>query len=236
MAIVVIIVLAYFLSFSFTNGNALYQGQTLNEPENVNVTSSDEAGYDQTNVPSDNQTMTAANGINDTNANETAAKIPNNISQQQPQPLQQQEPSTLQQEEPPLQSPPSLQQQPPLPPVMRPLPQQPLYCYYPNYNPQCVSGQTIPISIVPNAATKLNLAFQPGLLYVNIGTRITWTNYDSQIHTITSGSTGSPSSGQIFDSGLLSPGATFSLTFVQPGIFSYHCTLHPQMVGTVVVS
>ncbi len=114
-----------------------------------------------------------------------------------------------------------------------------LYCYYPNYNPQCVSGlvgQTIPISIVPDAATKLNQAFQPGLLYVNIGTRIMWTNYDTQIHTVTSGSAGSLSSERIFDSGMLSPGATFSLTLGQPGIFSYHCTLHPQMIGTVVVS
>jgi len=160
--------------------------------------------------------------------------------QQQLQQLQQRQPSDLEQQQPPLPPLSSLPQQQPLPPpIMQPLPQQPSYCYYPYYNPQCgsgIGGQTIPVSIVPGAATKLNQAFQPSLVYVNIGTRIIWTNYDAQIQTITSGSTGIPSPEQTFDSGILSPGATFSLTFVQPGMYSYHCTLHPQMLGTVIVS
>ena len=92
------------------------------------------------------------------------------------------------------------------------------------------------LSLVPGAVIKFNQAFQLSLVFVNLLAGITWTNYDSQIHTITSGSTGSPSEGQIFDSGILSPGATFSVTLVQSRIFSYHCTFHPQMVGTVVVS
>ena len=41
--------------------------------------------------------------------------------------------------------------------------------------------------------------------------------------------------GQIFDSNILNPGTTFTHNFVQYGTFPYHCTLHPQMVGTVVV-
>ena len=89
---------------------------------------------------------------------------------------------------------------------------------------------------MPDAATRLNQAFQPNPVYVNVGAKIIWTNDDTQIHTVTSGSVGSPNSGQIFDSGILSPGATFTQTFLQPGIFPYYCTLHPQMVGTVIVS
>jgi plastocyanin len=222
IAIVVIIVLGYFLSFSLSNGKVQYMGQPLNEREKVNATSSDGTVHGQANGTLDNQTMRVTNGTSGTTANGTSVDILTN-------PLQQQ-----QQSQPALQSPPSLQQQQPLPPVMQP-PQEPLYCYYPNYNPQCENGPAISISIVPNAATKLNQAFEPSLLYVNVGTRITWTNYDSQIHTVTSGTTGSSSSGEIFDSGILSPGATFSVTLIQPGIFSYQCTLHPQMVGTVVV-
>lgn len=65
---------------------------------------------------------------------------------------------------------------------------------------------------------------------------ITWTNNDSQIHTATSGAPGSADSGSIFDSGILSPGASFSFTFDEPGDIPYYCTLHPQMVGTVNVS
>ena len=227
MSIVLIILLVYFMSFSLSNGKAQYISQPLNEHENVNATSSDGTVYGQTNGTLDNQTMRATNGTSGTTANGTSVDILTNALQQQQQQQQQSQPA--------LQSPPSLQQQP-LPPIMQPPSQEPIYCYYPNYNPQCVSGQTIQISIVPNAATKLNQAFQPGLLYVNVGTRIMWINYDSQIHTVTSESAGSASSGEIFNSGILSPGATFSLTLVQPGIFSYHCTLHPQMVVTVVVS
>ena len=63
----------------------------------------------------------------------------------------------------------------------------------------------------------------------------TWVEHDTQIHTVTSGSAGSPDTGQIFDSNILNPGATFTQFFVQYGTFPYHCTLHPQMVGTVVV-
>lgn len=226
MSIVLIILLVYFMSFSLSNGKAQYISQPLNEHENVNATSSDGTVYGQTNGTLDNQTMRATNGTSGTTANGTSVDILTNALQQQQQ---------QQQSQPALQSPPSLQQQP-LPPIMQPPSQEPIYCYYPNYNPQCVSGQTIQISIVPNAATKLNQAFQPGLLCVNVGTRIMWINYDSQIHTVTSESAGSASSGEIFNSGILSPGATFSLTLVQPGIFSYHCTLHPQMVVTVVVS
>ena len=141
-AIVITIVLVYFLSFSLSDGKAQYQGETRKEPENDNMTSRDAAVYDQTNVPSDNQTMRATNVINGTSANGTTANILNNSLQQQLQT--------------PLQSPPSLQQQQ-LPPIMQ-SPQQPICCYYPNYNPKCVSGQTIQIAIAPKAA-KLNQAF-----------------------------------------------------------------------------
>ena len=58
---------------------------------------------------------------------------------------------------------------------------------------------------------------------------------DTQIHTVTSGLAGSTDGGQIFDSGLLSPGATFVHNIAQYGVIPYHCTLHPQMVGAVVV-
>jgi plastocyanin len=71
---------------------------------------------------------------------------------------------------------------------------------------------------------------------MNVGAEITWTNDDTQIHTVTSGLAGNPNSGQIFDSGILSPVATFSQTLLQPGIFPYYWTLHPQMVGTVIIS
>ena len=212
------VVLVYFLSFPQDITEAQYQGQTLNERENVNATSSDVAIYDQTNSTSDNQTMMATNGNNGTSANGTTSEILTSaLQQQQPQaPLQ--PPPSLQQQ--PLQPPPSLQQQPLQPPP----PQQPFTSMPP----------TILVSIVQNAATRGNQAFQPNPIYVNILTGITWINYDTQIHTVTSGSVGSPSPG-LFDSNILIPGNMFTNNFVQYGTFPYYCTLHPQMVGTVVV-
>jgi plastocyanin len=39
-----------------------------------------------------------------------------------------------------------------------------------------------------------------------------------------------------WDSGPVTPGASFSMTFTQPGTYAYHCSFHPFMHGTVVVT
>ena len=67
---------------------------------------------------------------------------------------------------------------------------------------------------------------------------VTWTNDDTQPHTVVSGANAQPS-GE-FDSSpnfnpLIAPGATFEHTFTQAGEFPYYCALHPNMVGTVSV-
>ena len=53
-------------------------------------------------------------------------------------------------------------------------------------------------------------------------------NNDAITHTATS-DTG------VWDSGNLGPGASFSKTFQNAGTFTYKCTIHPGMVGTVNV-
>ena len=114
----------------------------------------------------------------------------------------------------------------------------PPYCYvYTYYNPLCeIIGLTIPVSIVQDAALKFDQAFQPNLVNVNVGGAIRWTNDDSQIHTVVSGTGPSdPNQGEVFSSGLIAPGATFTQTFGQSGIIPYYCSLHPQMVGTIFV-
>ena len=90
------------------------------------------------------------------------------------------------------------------------------------------------VSIVKDAAIKGDKAYQPNPVNVTIGQEVIWTNDDSQIHTVTSGTGPSdPELGVLFDSGILSPGDTFKHVFNQTGKFPYYCTLHPQMVGTV---
>jgi plastocyanin len=95
------------------------------------------------------------------------------------------------------------------------------------------------VSIVLGASSGLtNNAFQPNPAQVSIGATVTWTNDDSQLHTITSGVNGQPDGR--FDSSpnfnpLLAPGQTFEHTFTEAGEYPYLCLLHPNMVGTVQV-
>jgi len=75
----------------------------------------------------------------------------------------------------------------------------------------------------------VDFAFDPGSVSVDAGGTVTWTNQGPSAHTVTADD-GS------FDSGTLDAGATFSFTFMSAGTFSYHCAIHPNMVGSVAVS
>jgi plastocyanin len=98
--------------------------------------------------------------------------------------------------------------------------------------PSLVKDVTIPM----NAATMGDKAYSPNPVDVKVGEGVTWSNDDSQIHTATSGAAGSADAGSVFDSGIMSPDATFDFVFDKAGTYDYHCTMHPQMVGTVNVS
>jgi len=97
-------------------------------------------------------------------------------------------------------------------------------------------AQGASVSIVPNASTMGDKAYSPNPAELKAGESVTWTNDDSQIHTATSGAVGAEDSGKVFDSGILSPKATFDFKFDQAGEYDYYCTLHPQMLGKVSVS
>ncbi|TMF00472.1 MAG: hypothetical protein E6I52_13435 [Chloroflexi bacterium] len=75
----------------------------------------------------------------------------------------------------------------------------------------------------------VNFAYQPSPLTVPVGATVTWTNQDTDPHTATSDTAG------VFDSGLMPKDKTFSFTFSQAGTFTYKCTYHSNMHGTIVV-
>lgn len=83
-------------------------------------------------------------------------------------------------------------------------------------------SSSVTISIV-------DMSFTPVSQTVQKGTVVTWTNNDSVPHTVTGG-TGGPASGQI------APGKTYQFTFSNVGTYAYHCSLHPTMLGTIVVT
>lgn len=99
----------------------------------------------------------------------------------------------------------------------------------PTPSPTPAPGAPSSAVVIPVGAQALgNRAFMPGELSITTGTTVTWTNNDSISHTSTSDVAG-------WDSGIVAPGRQFSFAFQTAGTFSYHCTIHPGMVGTVVV-
>ena len=88
------------------------------------------------------------------------------------------------------------------------------------------SGSTV--SIVSGATTLTTNAFSPNPIAVARGATVTWVNNDSVVHTSTSDN-------NVWNSGTLAAGASFSTTFQTAGTFPYHCTFHRGMVGTVTV-
>ncbi|MEW6142650.1 MAG: cupredoxin family copper-binding protein [Chloroflexota bacterium] len=71
-------------------------------------------------------------------------------------------------------------------------------------------------------------AFIPPSVEIPTGTRVTWTNNDSVVHTVTSND-------KTFDSGNMSKNAAFSFVFTSPGTYEYYCIPHPYMKGRVIV-
>jgi plastocyanin len=75
--------------------------------------------------------------------------------------------------------------------------------------------------------TMADFSFSPATITVDEGDTVTWTNSGpDEPHTAT---------GDGFDTGEVAVDSSGSVTFSQAGDFSYVCTLHPQMTGTVRV-
>lgn len=86
-----------------------------------------------------------------------------------------------------------------------------------------------------------DIAYQPADVAITVGDTVTWEHRDGNTpHTVTS--TSGPES---FDSNTtctapnpvtcMTEGDTFEHTFDQAGTYEYHCKIHAQMTGTVVV-
>lgn len=93
---------------------------------------------------------------------------------------------------------------------------------------------TISIATAVSAAETAQIeiksfAFQPQEITVAPGTTVVWINRDESPHNVRE-------SAKIFRSKVLDTGDSFSFVFEKPGDYAYHCTLHPQMIGTVHVA
>jgi plastocyanin len=102
-----------------------------------------------------------------------------------------------------------------------------------NSSPPAASVGTAGVSL--GAATvKISatgqLMFDPAMQTAHVGDIVQWTNTGSVEHTITFDAQPSLSDPA------LQPGATWEVKFTTAGTYQYHCSIHPTMVGTIVVS
>ena len=89
--------------------------------------------------------------------------------------------------------------------------------------------------VAPKAATLQtpqivvkDFMFQPTTLTVPAGATVTWTNRDDEPHTVRS-DTG------LFRSTAMDTNESYSFTFAKPGTYHFTCSIHPRMVGTIIV-
>ncbi len=70
--------------------------------------------------------------------------------------------------------------------------------------------------------------FRPSTITISAGTKVKWVNRGEALHSTTASGS--------WDSGLLEPGESFARRFRREGTFSYVCTVHSDMRGTVTVT
>jgi plastocyanin len=93
-------------------------------------------------------------------------------------------------------------------------------------NPSVQPGKT---QTEANNIIVARMQFMPAAIRIKAGDEVTWINHESMPHTITSRNSG------LLASERLGRGSIFTHTFKQPGTYTYYCSLHPSMTGTVIV-
>ena len=73
-----------------------------------------------------------------------------------------------------------------------------------------------------------DFSFAPTSTTVAVGTTVRWKNLDGEPHTVRSVDSG-------FRSDPLDQNDSYTFKFDKPGTYRYVCSIHPQMVGTIVV-
>jgi amicyanin len=88
---------------------------------------------------------------------------------------------------------------------------------------QTMEPVTVNVDIIDFAYSQPNLT-------VTVGSKVTWTNKDNVVHTVTGDTDVN------LNSGNLGLNQSYSMTFNTPGTYAYHCTPHPFMTGKVTVT
>jgi plastocyanin len=96
----------------------------------------------------------------------------------------------------------------------------------------CWLAASSPSTAAPTDSTTTILVkdftFVPTSLTVRAGSTVIWANMDDEPHTVVS-DTG------LFRSGAMDTNESFAFKFDKPGTYHFTCSIHPHMVGTIVV-
>jgi plastocyanin len=80
----------------------------------------------------------------------------------------------------------------------------------------------------PGIVIARDFMFAPVTITIKAGSTVAWKNTDDEPHTVVSDA-------GLFRSGALDTNESFSFRFDKPGTYHYACSIHPRMVGTIVV-
>jgi plastocyanin len=94
--------------------------------------------------------------------------------------------------------------------------------------PQAADSQASAPQANPAQIQVKDFMFMPTTVTVSAGAQVTWVNKDDEPHTVVS-DTGT------FRSGAMDTNGSFSFKFDKPGTYHFTCSIHPRMVGTVIV-
>ena len=95
-----------------------------------------------------------------------------------------------------------------------------------------LGGEMKDVDGAPGKQNKIEIkdfAFNPKTITVKSGEKITWINRDEEPHTIVSVEK------QFKKSTALDTDQEFTITASAPGTYTYFCSVHPKMTGTIVV-
>lgn len=94
-------------------------------------------------------------------------------------------------------------------------------------------GDKDPVAVtgtVPEGSLVIDIldddGYTPASLEIDVGQQVTWVNQHHDEHTAT---------GAVFDTEVIAPGGTATITFDSPGQFTFACQFHAEMTGTIAV-
>jgi alcohol dehydrogenase (cytochrome c) len=113
---------------------------------------------------------------------------------------------------------------------LNPPPAPPMYVLAPSTGGVPVATNTVEIGreLASGQNISNEYSFAPAEIQVSAGSSVTFTNNGDLAHSATD-------NGATWDTGLLGPGESASVTIDTPGLYTYHCDPHPWMLGQITV-